>query len=399
MLISSLLLILLLAFTANRFAIGKVCTYFDDHSQSFQQLTLVEVFNNPRKFESFESIKKCGISYIDLFEVQPPENKKYLWISYMGDSVMHELFMTAAQRFSGYMPENIEDLNLDVTGAHLGPTNPSEVPEMYHDPHKVPHFGSVNDRYESHQQQLLCCRANFVPHGKSEHDTGNCILAVKQTPFHVKWALDIHKMFVFDDIVTYIRDFVSPLYLGQFKCLSFLTAPDFAEAAYHIKQFNNNDEDEYFPSAVIMNMGLHVFNDPDPQIRKNMEKFIDIVDDGSAPIRYIMHSATAVRENNCDMPLCRNENIEQFNIIARKMLPKIHRFEAYLNLFNYSKNLLELDGYADTCRQAKVSKKECHCKRADGIHFERVCNYAPLMTQWDFNWLRELGVFITKPVV
>ena len=58
-------------------------------------------------------VKQCKLRYIDLLKVEPYTNKSSLWISYMGDSLCREVFMGAVQRFTDYIPLNIEHWSSD----------------------------------------------------------------------------------------------------------------------------------------------------------------------------------------------------------------------------------------------------------------------------------------------
>jgi hypothetical protein len=371
----------------------KPCTYFEEKDTWFKQTTLIDLYKKSSEFFKINSVRKCGLHYIDFFDIQPPEGKENVWITYMGDSVMKELFIAAGVRFSGYEPLDLKEVNMDLTGVHLGPpeiTSISEVRMISTDIHE-----HGESRYEKHPQYLLCCRANFRPSASGHVDDGDCILAVKRTPKHTEDDAEKHKMFVFDDIQTYVNDFVKPLFLNRFKCLSFLTAVDFEEAEYWVSKFADSSGDQVYPSGVIMNMGLHNFMDatdePD-ELRGTIKTFMSTVDSGRAPIRYIMHSATSVRENDCRLNSCQNSKIEAYNAFVKNLLPSCKKMEAYLDIFNYSSSLGDLNGFYKTCQAADIPQNKCTCKRFDGIHFERICNYAPFMTQWDFNWLLYLNV-------
>ena len=58
-------------------------------------------------------VKQCNLRYIDLLKVEPYTNKSSLWISYIGDSLCREVFMGAVQRFTDYIPLNIEQWSSD----------------------------------------------------------------------------------------------------------------------------------------------------------------------------------------------------------------------------------------------------------------------------------------------
>ena len=99
-------------------------------------------------------------------------------------------------------------------------------------------------------------------------------------------------------------------------------------------------------------------------------------------IVFMYHSETFIDvdaigwEHNIHIPAV--EEIERMISDEAKDWPAL---DAYLNLYNYSASLKGIDG----------------CGRNDGIHFEPVCNYQAMITQWDFNWLEALGVIEPSP--
>jgi hypothetical protein len=49
-------------------------------------------------------VKKCKLQVVKMDKIIPAGNQSYVWISYLGDSLVRELFMGAVQRFSDYIP-------------------------------------------------------------------------------------------------------------------------------------------------------------------------------------------------------------------------------------------------------------------------------------------------------
>jgi len=93
----------------------------------FYQNTLVDLYKTPDKFYSFDTVKKCGMQYIDFAKIEPPDGKDWVWVAYMGDSICHELFTTTAQRFTGYEPSLQKEIGMLLHGKHLGPTETAEI--------------------------------------------------------------------------------------------------------------------------------------------------------------------------------------------------------------------------------------------------------------------------------
>jgi len=338
-------------------------------------------------------VSRCGLRYIDFFSIQPPVGRQSLLVAYMGDSVAKELFVATAQRFTGYTPDDMSEVAMTLKGAHLGPAEANSIPEVAtYDYTRARAYSQA--RFEIHDQYLLCCRANFKPLGSKHVDDGDCILALKHTPLMVKSSAARHRQFLFEHMPTYIRDFVSPFFLGQFKCLAFMTATDWAEASYVVKDFMNNDGDSLmYPSAVITNVGLHEFWLEPSFYATQFDNFVKVANAGKAPIKYILHSTTSVRESHCELLNCSKLLLKEYNSVIAKKSKNLHKLAAYLDFYEYSERLTELKPYASTCTSAKIPSSKCYCKRDDGVHFERICNYAPIVTQWDFNWLHHLGFF------
>jgi hypothetical protein len=372
------------------------CTHFEETDRAFRQSTLVDLYLKPSTFFNAEGVKRCGLQYIDFFNIQPPLGKKNLFVAYLGDSLAKELFVATAQRFSGYIPDDISEVALTLKGAHLGPAEPSAIPETAaYDYTKAPPNSKA--RFEIHEQYLLCCRANFHPIGLRQKDDGDCILALKRTPIMDDQAASHHHLYIFDHMSNYIRDFVSPLFLDQFKCLGFMTANNWAEAGYVMKDFVDNDGISLlYPSAVIVNVGLHTFYDDLVVYSKHFDGFVKMTNSGKAPIKYILHSTTAVRENNCELYNCSMALIREYNsVIATLASKSLHKMATYLDFYDYSASLQDLKPNKNSCR--KIRADRCNCKRPDGVHFERMCNYGPVITQWDFNWMLSLGIFSYVP--
>lgn len=374
-------------------SVSHLCTLFEEEKPSslFRQYTLVDLYQHPDLFMNTKGANKCGLKYIDLFKIQPATGKQNLFIIFLGDSVLKELWVAASQRFTGYIPDDRTEVQMSIKGSHFGPVDfedMKEVPKL----DMKGSFPTVEQGHGSHDQYLVCCRA--VYHG--DEDDGDCILAKRRTLDMDLETQSKHRLFLFDDMYSYIREFVASLFVDNFKCLAYMKAVDWLEADRLATGFINNQGYkgiELYPHAVITNIGMHSFHKPASDTQKEFEKFLRTVNRGDAPIRYIMHSTTAVHEGNCGLANCKNKEIISYNALIKSLSSKWNRLEAYLDFFNYSSSLIGLNGFARTCDAARLSAKACKCQNFDGIHFERICNYGPLLTQWDFNWLLSLSVF------
>ena len=287
------------------------------------------------------------------------------------------------KRFTGYEPAFMDELKLSFSNSHLGPRDGQEV------------LGQVSSAESkesmrvkvrnAHQDHLVCCRANFWTKGKGSSDTGDCIYAVNRASVLDRNVLEKHKFYVFDDIPTYIQNFVSPLFLGQFKCLSFHTAGDFEEAKDAVKAFVN--QPKYYPSTVVTNIGIHIFFREESMNIKSFKMFQEFTDNSRAPIKYIMHSTTPVKAPARGS----NDEIVKYNELMKSLMPSWKRNVAYLNFWEYALALQDERPVPAKCVANR--EKKCQCKRDDGVHFLRWCNYVPLITQWDFNWMLSLNAF------
>ena len=310
--------------------------------------------------------------------------------------VLKELWLAATQRFTGYIPDDFAEVEMSIKGSHYGPVefkSTKEIPRL-----DGSESQSGKGQYRNHEQYLVCCRANFHAYGLSNKDDGDCILARRRTSDMRADDLIKNRLFLFDDIYTYIQDFVAAIFLNEFKCLAYMRAFDWLEAEYLANGFIFNykfSTMELYPHAVITNIVLHTFHKPLPGIQADFERFMNTVNSGDAPIRYIMHSTAAVREGKCRLSSCENKDIRIYNALIKSLSTKWNRLEAYLDLYNYTSSLVGLQGFSKTCDSAGLSSRMCMCQNSDGIHFERICNYGAFMTQWDFNWMTSLGVFNT----
>ena len=80
-------------------------------------------------------------------------------------------------------------------------------------------FGSLESTAHCiyHTQQLLCCKGLHFPKGKGNlPGTDSCVFALhSNSAIDNEKAQSKYKMYLFDDMATYIEDFISPLYSGK----------------------------------------------------------------------------------------------------------------------------------------------------------------------------------------
>lgn len=316
-------------------------------------------------------IKSCHLRYIDFKHIEPHPPHSNLWIAYVGDSLVRELFMGAAVRFTDFIPysaaEYKEDFvnKLPFLGAHLGPIYDAEI-------------GLRMETY--HHTKLVCCD---LPNPELENMnrknlSSSCIYAMDRDSIsktNKNYLLKKFKLFLFDNITSYIDDFISALFIGRYKCLSFSWAPTFSRGAETILQFHSIPNVR--PTAVIMNMALHEHNFTEEGLsalkracEETNKKF---------GTKYILHSGTFVNDS---MSMFKDTALQDKHVrfVESLVRKEIQHFISlggrYLDLYNYSKALHSTPG----------------CSASDGIHFLPKCNYQAFVLQWDFNWLNHLKV-------
>ena len=330
--------------------------------------------------------------------------KESLWITYVGDSVVRDLFHAGAQRFGGYHAFlKSEQTTYDtLKPMHLGPVNEDAV-NTYHNTY--------------HTQQLMCCKGLNFPVGKGNlpGSENTCVFALhSNSAKDNEESLKRYKLYLFDDMAEYIRDFIAPLFDNNYKCLSMVWAPDFEDAhdslkdltgmAYihtyihthisyiqfihvliHIYAYSYIALDDVYPDAVIFNMGLHeaMHSLAMPKMQKakqNLNKLIELTDKivSTKTIAFLYHSETYVDIEAADGSKNLQEpTIERINeIVENAAQHSWGALDGYLDIYNYTKGLRDVHG----------------CGRDDGVHFEPLCNYQAIVSQFDFNWLVSLGV-------
>ena len=169
---------------------------------------------------------------------------------------------------------------------------------------------------------------------------------------------------------------------------------DFPEVEKKIRGWKSAS-DTYLPDAVLLNVGIHTMIRTDAKNRAYMESFIDYADSMSPPLKYFLHSCTPLKA-----PATQNNTVVvKFNELTKSIIPKWKSLVAYLDFYDYALVLQELSGSQSTCIHGELtgSFAKCSCKRHDGMYFDRVCNYAPLMSQWDFNWLLTQNIISYNP--
>ena len=398
------------------------CTRFMQYDPKTLILNQVNLYENPDNFFSSTMMRTCHLHNIDFKSIMPRKLHSYVWIAYAGDSLARELFMGAVQRFTDYKPTwkgwdpDREWERQPLLGKHLGPSSDAEV-------------SNYTNTY--HKAKLVCCKLPYseeIKHsGYSVNDQESCLFALHQdTVFfedkqYMAEKIERLKLYLFEDINEYINDFVSPLFFGKFKCVSFSWAPKYSDAVTTLGELYQPN-DHFYPSAVVMNMGLHDMNG---YIQPDLDQLVKVTNEyhNKHQTMFILHSPSHIwfsapeYDGNFTM-----KAIDKIIDSVEEALPKWTAVNnRYLDLFNLTQAMHKLP----------------HCSRPDGIHFQaryltaifcylylksstllftrlhsqisglifslnddfinsprciHRCGYQAIVTQWDFNWLRYLGV-------
>lgn len=320
------------------------------------------------KFFNKQILNVCPtIKYVDLFQIKPGKLKESVWISFVGDSVIRDIFHASVQRFVGYSPKDEAEVINTIMGKHLGPLDEAHVNRNF------------SDTY--HQEHLVCCRVEHTHLGKGNQEgVDSCIFAIhKNAAQGNPESSRKNRFYLYSDIPTYIMDFVMPLYIDEFKCLSFHWSPRFIDAKSKIHDLHSKVD--IHPSAIFFNMGLH-----ESMNNQNKEHLRWLVTETNTlretyGTRFLYHLPTYVNEKaeNWEGKV----SINGLNDVNKMLETQVLNWPAVDGRFLYLRN------YTKTLSGFK-------CQQSDGIHFSPRCNYQSIVTQWDFNWLLKMGVIQTK---
>ena len=226
-----------------------------------------------------------------------------------------------------------------------------------------------------HKSKLVCCRQqNFVQNeiNAGFNITEPCLFAIHQDAAGRKENLRKHRMYVYSDMATYIKDFVDPLYYGKFKCVSFTWAPHIEDGTSVIKSLHG--QPGYTPTGVVMNMGLYEGKDekersePQDELEEQFSTLISTAEATTSTYNttYIYHETTYVHNKSAEL---------EAQWIREFISERITRWKSlgqYLKLYHLTKALHETSGCAN---------------ELDSIHILSRCNFQTLVSLWDLNWL------------
>jgi hypothetical protein len=272
--------------------------------------------------------------------------------------------MAAAQAITNYVPRHSyidydPFVQYPVMGAHLGPDLESDI-------------GGFFQTY--HHPRLICCklRSSGRTDANSVKWNDPCLYAI-----HRKSAsaitLETYKMFLFDDIATYIIFFVRPLF-SEFSCISFSWAPRFSEADKAVKDMHKVPG--ISPGIVVMNMGIHDALDKNANLVlakdqfRSLMKSIDYLS-VTFKTKFMMHSPTFLRNETAELLL------QEARDLVNTYTSTWSTLTTTLQLYNLTRALHSIE----------------ECSKPDGVHFRVNCNYQAILLQWDLNWFQYLGIF------
>ena len=338
------------------------CTNLTESPESdieFLTLNMHSLYSDVIDFFQHEVPKQCNLHFVDPSKITPRggiKDKNFVWVMYSGDSVLHDVFVTVAQGFSQYNPAMRPEDEDTAIGGHLGPVSDKAfMPHLYDQGYPV--------------EVLFCCKARTkIPEGDNS-DAGGCVIAGHRRPFRDEDIPPELEMFLFNDMSSYIESFVQPLYHPHpFKCVSFRWAKNFDQLKDVLKHFSKKDK--FYPDAYIMNQAVHTFGSlKDKEIKNylgNIQSITSRMLRTQKKVKFLMHSGSSFKHHKQE----NNENMKHFNELVSSTISSMEGW-TYLDFWQHDRQLTETDG----------------CKRDDGVHFERICNYQAVVSQWDLNWL------------
>lgn len=247
-----------------------------------------------------------------------------------------------------------------------------------------------------HNHKLLCCQ-NIDDRSRKVDADYNCMYAIQDRTDAFKGSFDKdgekgYGYYLFEDIADFVERKVASRY-GEsgYTCLSMIWAPTYSSAKKELEtiyKLGFKDKDQsignydigtnkhgHMPDAIIMNMGIHQF-DTDEYNTMKFKNYTDALYEKYKPI-ILYHSPGAINENNKDYTASAKDwdMKHLIHLIGDKVKhaqwPAITK---YLNFYDFTRKM-HMAGCSD-----------------DGIHFANDCVHDSLVTQWDLNWLKKLGV-------
>lgn len=350
----------------------EICTKMGTNGDNkFYHTPSNYLFENPDSYMNEPVPSTCNLHYVDPLMIGPGEGKKNTWITFLGDSLNRHLFYELAPRFSNYEPAEDEDLSdsmehvFPLLGPHEGPKSDKQLGG------KLATF---------HNHKLLCCK-NIEGRSSAIDKNSNCLYALEdREDGNGNAAFDKHGAktyghYLFKDIGYFVDTVVAPKYSEDgFTCISMIWAPTFGSATDQLGVIYDGKH-KHTPDAIIMNMGIHMFDVSDHDTDKFVNYTNTLYEKYQPTILY--HSPASVDESNPDY---------SSSATPRDMKHLISVVESRMNGHKWPAISKYLDFY-DWTQKLHVSG----CSE-DGIHFlskESVHN--SLIAQWDLNWLEKLG--------
>ena len=132
--------------------------------ESFLRANLYTMHSDIEEFFRNDVTKDCNLHYIDIHKIQPRKGSRSTWITYLGDSIAHDLYLAAVQRLTGFdHSANPEEVTKGTLGGHLGPQTEERINKL---------------RYVNNPEYLMCCRAWYRPIGDGDKGkTNECLFA------------------------------------------------------------------------------------------------------------------------------------------------------------------------------------------------------------------------------
>lgn len=313
-------------------------------------------------------MSQCHLENINIANIQLNETSlgtSYLWISFIGDSLLRSPFLLLASQLSGSNRTNLEN---DEYSYNLG--NRYHYKDLFKSKYNE---WSASETMKLHLDHVICCPIGY-------HISKSCTIAIKEHDYTISTIEYLKSQIVneFNEKAICLSWSFQPL-LTLFE--TYITSTYFNESLLNQNLISSK---QLLPKVIILNIGLHeIFNNGNhvdyklsssEQKLKTTKKLIEKLY-YRKNISFMYHKPLPM---NKDFIIINDNLVSYNNLLDQYLLKSSILKNSYIDLFNIAV-LLHEDSY---------------CAKGDGIHFKRNCVYAPFITQWDLNILKLTNVIL-----
>lgn len=309
-------------------------------------------FYDKKQLNTF--MNSCRMKYINILSIKPVTSS-YLWIPFIGDSLLRSPFLYLSSQLSGSHTihnSSIEDEKLYELGNryHYKDVFPSKYNEW-----------SASETNKLHLDHVICCPISL-------NNSISCVIGIQEYEYNIS-------------TLEFIKLQVRETFHNEAICFSWHFQPvlKWAEKTLRTTFLNN---DSFIPQAIIMNMGLHeVWNGgkySTYNISKSEEDMIDFI--------YLINELYKLKGilfiYHKPLPMAVSDLPYNSNLVLYNRLIDAH----IINLTSINGRVL------DIFELAKLFHEDKYCAKGDGIHFTRSCMYTRFVIQWDLNVLMQMSI-------